>query len=316
VEPETENDAARSGCSNKVFHNPLRLKRRLKRNSDKGFIQMFSTLRRDAALFVFAGATLLMVVTPALSQGPSEAQKEAVKSQCRSDYMAHCSSVPPGGEASIQCLAKNMSSLSAGCAGAVRAVETAAAPKTESAPAAAAPAKQSAPAAAAPAKESTPAAAAAKPAAAPAAKQPTSAQVNAVKSACRSDYPKVCASVPPGGAPALECLEKNKAKVSAGCQKAVTAAAGGAAPAAGAAPATAAAPAAGAAPAAAPTVIVLRPMLPREELFVMRSACGADVRTLCAGVAPGGGRIMQCIANRAADLSPACRDVLAPFAAR
>jgi hypothetical protein len=316
VEPETENDAARSGCSNKVFHNPLRLKRRLQRNSDKGFIQMFSTLRRDRAFFVFAGAALLMVVTPALSQGPSEAQKEAVKSQCRSDYMAHCSSVPPGGEASIQCLAKNMSSLSAGCAGAVRAVETAAAPKTESAPAAAAPAKQSAPAAAAPAKESTPTAAAAKPAAAPAAKQPTSAQVNAVKSACRSDYPKVCASVPPGGAPALECLEKNKAKVSAGCQKAVTAATGGAAPAAGAAPATAAAPAAGAAPAAAPTVIVLRPMLPREELFVMRSACGADVRTLCAGVAPGGGRIMQCIANRAADLSPACRDVLAPFAAR
>ena len=63
-------------------------------------------------------------------------------------------------------------------------------------------------------------------------------------------------------------------------------------------------------------VIVLRPMLPREELFVMRSACGGDIRTLCAGVAPGGGRIMQCIANRAADLSPACKDVLVPFMAR
>jgi hypothetical protein len=63
-------------------------------------------------------------------------------------------------------------------------------------------------------------------------------------------------------------------------------------------------------------VIVLRPMRPREELFVMRSACGGDIRTLCAGVAPGGGRIMQCIANRAADLSPACKDVLAPFMAR
>jgi len=34
------------------------------------------------------------------------------------------------------------------------------------------------------------------------------------------------------------------------------------------------------------------------------------------GVAPGGGRIMQCIANRAADLSPACKDVLVPFMAR
>jgi hypothetical protein len=312
VEPETENDAGRSDCSRRLlFQNSLRLKRRLKRQQ-QGFIQMFSTLRRDAAFCALAATVLFAAATPALSQGPSDAQREAVKSQCRSDYMAHCSSVPPGGEASLQCLAKNMSSLSAGCATAVRAVEAAAAPKSEPAPAAAAPAKESAPAAA----TAKPATAAASPAAAAPAKQPTSAQVSAVKSACRSDYPKVCAGVPTGGAPALQCLEKNKAKLSAGCEKAVTAATGGAAPAAGSAPAAAAAPAAGAAPAAAPTVIVLRPMLPREELFVMRSACGGDVRTLCAGVAPGGGRIMQCLANRGADLSPACRDVLAPFAAR
>ena len=277
---------------------------------------MFRTLRRDAAFCALLGAALFAAATPALSQGPSEAQREAVKSQCRSDYMAHCSSIPPGGEASVQCLAKNMSSLSAGCASAVRAVQAAAAPKTEPAPAAAAPAKESAPAATAkPATETAAPKAAASPAASTTAKQPTSAQISAIRSACRSDYPKVCAGVPTGGAPALQCLEKNKAKLSAGCEKAVAAASGGAAP-AGAAPAAAAAPAAGAAPAAPPTVIVLRPMRPREELFVMRSACGGDIRTLCAGVAPGGGRIMQCIANRAADLSPACRDVLAPFAAR
>ena len=264
---------------------------------------MFRTLRRDAAFCALLGAALFAAATPALSQGPSEAQREAVKSQCRSDYIAHCSSVPPGGEASVQCLAKNMSSLSAGCASAVRAVQAAAAPKTEPAPAAE------------PATETAAPKAAASPAASTTAKQPTSAQISAIRSACRSDYPKVCAGVPTGGAPALQCLEKNKAKLSAGCEKAVAAASGGAAP-AGAAPAAAAAPAAGAAPAAPPTVIVLRPMRPREELFVMRSACGGDIRTLCAGVAPGGGRIMQCIANRAADLSPACRDVLAPFAAR
>jgi hypothetical protein len=56
-------------------------------------------------------------------------------------------------------------------------------------------------------------------------------------------------------------------------------------------------------------------MRPREELFVLRSACGADVRTLCAGVAPGGGRIVQCLARNAGALSPACKEVLAPFAA-
>jgi hypothetical protein len=277
---------------------------------------MFSALRRDAAFSALVSAVILAAAVPALAQGPSEAQREAVKSECRSDYIAHCSSVQPGGEAALQCLAKNMSSLSAGCQSAVRAVEAAAAPKTESAPAAAAPA---AAAPATPAKEPAPAATAAKPAtetAAPKAaasapaKQPTSAQISAIKSACRSDYPKVCAGVPTGGAPALQCLEKNKGKLSAGCERAVAAAGGGTAPAAGGAPAAAAVPA------AAPTVIVLRPLLPREELFVMRSACGGDIRTLCAGVAPGGGRIMQCIANRAADLSPPCRDVLAPFAAR
>jgi hypothetical protein len=63
-------------------------------------------------------------------------------------------------------------------------------------------------------------------------------------------------------------------------------------------------------------VIVLRPMRPREELFVLRSACGADVRSICGGVAPGGGRILQCLATNAAQLSPACKDVLSQFAAR
>ena len=84
-----------------------------------------------------------------------------------------------------------------------------------------------------------------------------------------------------------------------------------------AAPAPAAAAAtAPAADAPAPAPLVLRPMRPREELFVLRSACGADVRRLCGGVAPGGGRIVQCLAVRAASLSPACKDVLAQFAAQ
>jgi hypothetical protein len=120
--------------------------------------------------------------------------------------------------------------------------------------------------------------------------------------------------VPTGGAAALQCLEKNKTKLSARCEKAVAAASGGAAPAAAPAKegATAAAPGA----ASAPTAIVLRPLRPREELFVLRSACGGDVRSVCGGVQPGGGRIVQCLAQNAAALSPACKEVLAPFAAR
>ena len=276
---------------------------------------MINTLKRATKLAPWLSvAAMLATAASAFAQAPSQAQSDAIKSQCRSDYMAHCSSVPPGGEASLQCLQKNMSSLSSSCQSAVRAVEAPAA-------ATAKPAETAAPKATAPAAATTAAPKAAEPkaAAAAAAGEPTSAQISAIRSACRSDYPKVCAGVPTGGAPALQCLEKNKAKLSAGCEKAVSAASGGgapaAAPAAGAAPAAAGA-AAAAAPAATPTVIVLRPMRPREELFVLRSACGADVRTICSGVPAGGGRIVQCLATNAAQLSPACKDVLSQFAAR
>jgi hypothetical protein len=216
---------------------------------------MINTLGRATAL----GAVMTLIVSfvsgPALAQGPSEAQREAVKSQCRSDYIAHCSSVPPGGEAALQCLAKNMSSLSGACQAAVRAIEASVeAPK----PAAAAPA--------APAAKSTTPATAAKPAPATAAKPAAPA------------------------APAKSAAPKQPA----------------AAPAATAAAAPAAA-------AATPAPLVLRKMLPREELFVTRSACSTDIGSLCQGVVPGGGRIMQCLQVRSVSLSSACRDVLLPF---
>ena len=277
---------------------------------------MINTLKHRALLVT----AIFMVATPAFSQAPTDAQRNAIRSECRSDYEAHCASIPPGGAASLQCLQKNMSSLSSGCQTAVRAVEApaAAAPKAESAPAAA-PKTESAPAAATakPAETAAPTAAP-KAAASMAAKKPSEAQVAAIRSACRSDYQKVCAGVPTGGAPAVQCLEKNKAKVSAPCQQAVNAASGGTAtPAAAGAPAAATTATPGAAaPAAAPTVLVLRPMRPREELFVLRSACSGDVRSLCGGVAPGGGRIVQCLATKAASISPACKEVLAQFAAQ
>ena len=267
---------------------------------------MINTLVPAAAHAAFIVTALFAVATPAFSQAPTDAQRSAIRSECRSDYEAHCASVPPGGAASLQCLQKNMSSLSSSCQTAVRAVEAPAASKAEPAPAA----------------ETAPAAATAKPAAetavpkaaeSTAAKKPSDAQVAAIRSACRSDYRKVCAGVPTGGAPALQCLEKNKSKLSGNCQQAVNAASGGATtPAAGAASAAATTTSPAAAPAPA---LVLRPMRPREELFVVRSACGGDVRALCGGVTPGGGRIARCLATQAASLSPACKEVLAQFAA-
>ena len=278
---------------------------------------MINTLRRAATLWASMATVIFTGLTPAFSQAPTDAQRSAIRSECRSDYQAHCASVPPGGAASLQCLQKNMSSLSSGCQTAVRAVEAPTAPKAESAPAAAPNAgSKTESATAKPAETAAPAAP--KAAADAAAKKPSSAQVAAIRSACRSDYQKVCAGVPTGGAPALQCLEKNKSKVSPACEQAVNAASGGtAAPAAGDVAATAATGSLGAAPAAAPApVLVLRPMRPREELFVLRSACGGDVRALCGGIAPGGGRIVRCLATQAASLSPACQSVLGQFAAR
>lgn len=39
-------------------------------------------------------------------------------------------------------------------------------------------------------------------------------------------------------------------------------------------------------------------------------ACRADRETYCAGVEKGGGRIMQCMKQHAAELSPGCREAL------
>ena len=268
---------------------------------------MINTLIPATARAALIVTALFAVATPAFSQAPTDAPRSAIRSECRSDYEAHCASVPPGGAASLQCLQKNMSSLSSSCQTAVRAVEAPAASTAEPAPTAA-----PAPAAATakPATET----AAPKAAESTAAKKPSDAQVAAIRSACRSDYQKVCAGVPTGGAPALQCLEKNKSKLSGNCQQAVNAAGGGATtPAAGTASTTAATTSPAAAPAPA---LVLRPMRPREELFVVRSACGGDVRALCGGIAPGGGRIARCLATQAASLSPACKEVLAQFAAQ
>lgn len=40
------------------------------------------------------------------------------------------------------------------------------------------------------------------------------------------------------------------------------------------------------------------------------AACRADYDALCASVAPGGGRIVACLRQHAAQLSPACREAL------
>src|SRR6478735_4075902 len=116
------------------------------------FTQMFNTLKHASARGALLAAALFATAAGAFAQAPTEAQKSAIRSACRSDFIAHCSSVTPGGVEAYQCLQKNMSSLSSGCQTAVRAVEAAAAPKTEAAP------KEASPKEAVPRAESGPAA--------------------------------------------------------------------------------------------------------------------------------------------------------------
>lgn len=140
---------------------------------------------------------------------------------------------------------------------------------------------------------------------------PTQAQQNAIRSSCQSDYRAHCASVPTGGSAALQCLEKNIASLSSPCQQAVQAATGTApAPGAGGTTETAPAPPAAAGSAGKPNnpkVVVIQP---RQEMRLMRQACGADYKVHCAGVRIGGGGAVSCLVSHAASLSAACKGAL------
>src|SRR5262245_58826874 len=256
------------------------------------------------------------VAGDALAQQPSQAQLNALRSSCRNDYMAHCSSVPTGGAPALNCLKQHLSELSSGCQGAVAAISPktpapAGVPTVAAAPAAAPPpappSMQAAPAAppmiqAAPAAPPMiQAAPAASPAAAPpaAARKPSlsqrQAELKAIGRSCRADYQVHCAGIPPGGSASFACLRRNLRTLSKPCLQALAgaatiAAAQGAGP--GAAPARVAAPAPVAAPVVAPPPAEPAPLLvtPREERFILRSACGADFATYCGPLRPGLGR--------------------------
>jgi hypothetical protein len=129
------------------------------------------------------------------------------------------------------------------------------------------------------------------------AQQPTQAQANAIRQACRGDYQAHCASVPTGGSAALQCLRDNMTSLSPACQSAVGATERG----------TAAPPPAGAAPPAQTGA----PMTPRQQVMMMRRACGGDFSRYCPGVALGGGRALACLADHRESLSPPCQEALA-----
>jgi hypothetical protein len=260
--------------------------------------------------FALAGLLAVLTLDHAAAQQPTPEQRNAIRASCRSDFMANCSGVQPGGKDALECLLRNSEKLAPACKTAVDAVAA-----KPAAPAAAAP---PAPAAAEPSPTRPapppPAAAAKQPAATPAPvaaapQKPTPQQQSAIRAVCRSDFMARCAGVQPGGAAALQCLQRNSAQLSPSCQSAVAAIGGNAAPAASAPP-----PAAVAAPAVAP--LGPMPMMrPREALAILR-ICDADQRALCGNVPFGGGRVISCLAANAPSLSPGCYAALSAASQR
>lgn len=159
---------------------------------------------RLAALFI----TLFALAGPAPAQQPNQAQINAIRQACRSDYQSYCSSVPTGGSAALACLQRNAQSLSGPCQQAVSAVGG-------SAPSAKGPSSataQPAPANAAPAV--------------PASRPPSSPmsprqEAFLLRRACAMDYRNYCRGVPLGGGRVIECLRENGPSLSSPCRSAL-----------------------------------------------------------------------------------------------
>ena len=150
-----------------------------------------------------------------------------------------------------------------------------------------------------------------------AAQQLTDAQRSAIKSACRSDYQRVCASVPPGTKDSLQCLVQHSQQVSAPCQEALAPAAASASAASSSSASGAPAAAAAAAPTAtAPAAAAGQSPSPRQEARVLRSQCSGDFQKFCSNVQLGGGRAAACLRAHEADLTPTCRSALASAASQ
>jgi hypothetical protein len=274
------------------------------------------------ALLILAAAVLDGWFGETSAQQPAPAQIAAIRQSCRSDFMSHCAGVQPGGREALQCLKRNAASVSAPCKSALDAVGSKPA-AAEPEPAAPPPANTPEPAAGAPqpAPAEPPQSGPPPPAESPPGPGPTEAgrpsprPVAAVPPACRSELAEHCPGVRPGGPVALRCLQVNAAALSPACQSALAGGGGegGAPPEAGAAPpppGAAPPPAAAAPPGAVAPLGPIPPMMPRQAMQIL-SFCGQERWALCGNVPPGGGRIIECLAENAPRLSPPCYGAIA-----
>lgn len=51
------------------------------------------------------------------------------------------------------------------------------------------------------------------------------------------------------------------------------------------------------------------------DLLRIRNACSRDIKSFCANVEPGKGRIMECLKAHKSEVSNTCKDAARPYAA-
>jgi len=241
-------------------------------------------MRRLLSAAGLLAALILCGAQPAAAK-PTEAQLDAIKANCRSDFMSNCWGVKRGGAEAFQCLKEHMASLSPGCQTAIKAATPA--PASAKTPA---PAKEAAPAPAAaePAPAATPAP---QQEAAPAEEPQTKSASPAPQESTPAPVPKPAVAAPASKEPAPEAAPPAKAAKTEPS----------------AAPETS-----GDAPSAAtedaPAIIGFIP--PRKKLMVQRH-CRQELETYCADIDVGQGRVLRCLFSHKSALTPDCQGALA-----
>jgi hypothetical protein len=146
---------------------------------------------------------LFGLAATAAAQQPSQAQANAIRQSCRSDYQSYCASVPTGGRASLQCLQEHLVDLSSPCQSAVNAASGGGSARPPAARSQAAP-----------------------PQAAPPAMSMRD-EMALMRRSCGGDFRAYCQGVRPGGGRGLACLAENQSRLSPSCRDALAEARGG-----------------------------------------------------------------------------------------
>lgn len=152
------------------------------------------------------------VATPTAPTQPTAAQQNAIKQNCRNDFMSHCSRVQPGGAQALSCLQANASKLSPACRSAVAAIGGAGTARPTAA-------QTQKPTVAPPAATAAPAETA--PAAMPAPRLDSPLEARLIRRFCFNDFKVLCRGVPLGQGRALQCLAANAPALSPGCKAAM-----------------------------------------------------------------------------------------------